>query len=199
VLNDELRLPEGWRHYRRGAQVEIVYGRQSLASKLLEATVALLFNVYGVIFWVQAIQAGDFLQQSWLMIFFALLLFAVIPLGMTYHAAMVLCNKTHLLLSPDLIAVSDRPIPGLHNKKIPIADIRQIQVEKYQVGTRMPREYHKLCAITRSGDKIMLLGELQTARQGRFLQQEIEHYLPDATPSITENTTSRQTRDSENP
>ena len=99
-------------------------------------------------------------------------------IALSYYAITGWFNKTYIHVKKYQIQISHKPLPWIGNKKIDVADIKQLYgKEKISRNNNNSTVTYEVHVIMNSGNDTKLLSGLATSEQALYVEQEIEKYL----------------------
>jgi len=125
-------------------------------------------------FWYSMAFGGS---MPWIFIVFPIAHLAV-GVGLTYSTLCGFVNRTVLEITRDELAVWFEPLPWLGEKKIKVADLKQLYCkEKVSRGENSSTSQYQLFAVTRDDRQVQLISNLDSPDVALFLEQQIERWL----------------------
>ena len=125
-------------------------------------------------FWYSMALGGG---MPWIFIVFPIAHLAV-GVGLTYLTLCGFVNRTVLEITRDELAVWFEPLPWIGEKKIKVADLKQLYCkEKVSRGENSTTTQYQLFAVTRDDRQVQLISNLDSPDVALFLEQQIERWL----------------------
>jgi hypothetical protein len=105
--------------------------------------------------------------------------FLLVGFGMGYAALSLLFNRTFIDVRDGLLSVRHGPFPWPGGKQVQTSDLEQLYCEEYVAYRQNNRPVYRIAlrALTKAGDRIKIVGGLDGAEQGVYLEQLLEKHL----------------------
>ena len=96
----------------------------------------------------------------------------------TYYALTGWFNRTHIMVSPELIGVRHRPLPWRGNINVEVPDLRQFYSKK-KAHAKTTGVYftYEVWAVTNRDRNIRIVRGLHTQEQATYIEQQMGKYL----------------------
>lgn len=110
---------------------------------------------------------------------FSVAIVVVICMFIIYYTFAKIVNTTRIIVASDKIRVLHGPIPLLQNLSIKKEDIAQLYVTRHHIFHYYYRVFptYQVNVILKNKRVVTLISKLESAGQGRFIEQKIEYFF----------------------